>query len=349
MSRLALALGTVFAVASLTATPALGVTKGRVFDPGKRSQLEALIGEVSTLDGFVNETTRRLFEVTGERDPRAGAESFSFEEIGLRTEDVTYGLGFEYMWKWVTLQVEGSIMRAEAQGLASRDFYLGVEEVMFEGRPFEYQQIEQGAPYFAELDALVLGGRTLITPVTINPGGKAQFVPWLSLGLFSFVGDLDVNAGPAYGVIQYENPARDYVQGGRSTGGATAFVPEAGLGGEVRVQVAEHSGLPVSLVFQGGYSIFEFRGSSGDLGISSRNEKDIDVDYDSWDARAMFEWPISKKHDLVAGAGFRTIRADALSEAQDRSLDETLALREKFDKQIDLEITRVNALFGLRW
>ncbi len=129
----------------------------------------------------------------------------------------------------------------------------------------------------------------------------------------------------------------------------TSIDSGAGLGGELRAQVGQHAGKPVGMVLQGGYSIFEFRGSSGDLGISSRNEKNLDVNYDSWDERAMFEWPISDRHDLVAGAGFRTIRADALSEAKDRSFDETVALREKFDKAIDLEITRVNALFGVRW
>ena len=109
------------------------------------------------------------------------------------------------------------------------------------------------------------------------------------------------------------------------------------LRGHRRCRVFHHDG-----------AVIEFRGTSGDLGVSSRNEKDIDVDYDSWDAKAMFEWPLSKNYDLVAGAGFRTIRADAMSEAQDRNFDETVALREQFDKAIDLEITRVNALFGPR-
>lgn len=349
MPRPAIALLTAWTAVSLAAAPAFGVAKGRVFDPEKRFQLNALIGEVSTLEGFVSETTRRLFDVTGQPERQAGAESFSFEEIGLRTDDAAYGLGLETMWKWVTLQVDGTFVRAEARGTASRDFFIGVEEVMFDGQAFEYQQIQEGTEYVADLDAMLLGFRTLFTPVTISPEGKSQFVPWVSLGLFSFLGDLDVNAGPARAVIQYENPPRNYVQGGRSSGEATAFVPEVGVGGEMRAKVGEHAGQPMNLVLQAGYSIFEFRGSTSDLGISSRNEKDLDVDYDSWDARAMFEWPVSSKYDIVAGAGIRTLRADALSEAQDRSLDETLALREKFDKDIDLEITRVNALFGLRW
>ncbi len=350
MPRFALALPAASAAVSLLlAAPALGAARGRVFDPEKRLRIDVLVGEVSTLEGLVDETTRPLFEVTGQPELQSRRESFSFSELGLRTGEATYGLGLELMGKWVTLQAESTFMRAEARGIAVRDFYIGVGEVRFDGRPYEYQLIDRGAAYVADLDAMLLGVRGLVTPVTLSPGGRSQFVPWVSLGLFSFVGDLDVDAGPARAVVQYENPPRDYVQGGRSTGDATAFVPELGVGGELRTRVGERAGQPISLVLQGGYSIFEFHGSTGDLGISSRNEKNLDVGYASWDARAMFEWPMSGRYDLVAGAGFRSLRADALSEAKDRSLEETLVLREKFDKQIDLEITRVNALVGVRW
>ncbi len=63
----------------------------------------------------------------------------------------------------------------------------------------------------------------------------------------------------------------------------------------------------------------------------------------------MWEWPWTTGTDLVVGAEYRVVTADALSEAQDRSLEETLELREKFDKDIALEVTSVNILFGVRW
>ena len=329
--------------------PSLAMVKGRAYEPGKRLRLNATVGQVSPIEGFVQETTRRLFEVTGQPERQAGAESFSLEDVGIRDSETTYGLSMEYMWKYVTLQVDGSYMRAEATGTASRDFFIGVKEIRFGGQEYEYQVILEGTPYHADLDAALVGFRIQFTPVTFNPGGVVQFVPWAHLGLFGFSGQFNVQAGPALGVIEYENPAREYVQNGRGDGEVTALVPEIGLGGELRFKLAPRAGSHICLVLQGGYSIFDFEGSTSDLGISSRNEKDLDVDYDSYDARALIEWPLSAKVNLLVGVEYRTVRAKALSQAKDRPIDETLELREKFDKSIDLEMTSANAIVGLRW
>ncbi len=333
----------------ILAAPALAVTRGRAFDPEKRFRLNATFGQVAPIDGFVQETTRPIFEITGQTERNSSAESYSFDEIGLEESDTTYGLALEYMWKYVTLQFDGSFATFTAQGTAFRDFFIGVQEVRFAGQPYEYQVILEGTPYTADLDAALLGLRAQITPVTFNAGGAVQMVPWAQVGLFGFTGQMEVAAGPALGVQLYENPARQYVQNGRSTGDVVAFVPEVGIGGELRFRLGRPGNGGPDLVLQAGYSIFEFEGSTGDLGISARNEKDVDVNYDSYEARALIEWPVSAGTSLVAGAELRTISADALSSAQQRSPEEVEALREKFDKNIDLEMTSVNAILGLRW
>ncbi len=333
----------------LAASPAaLAVEKGRVFDPDKRLRFNASIGELSQIDGFVQETTRRLFEVTGRPQPD-NVEAYSFADFGLEKSNTTFGGSLEYLWKYVTLQFNGSWVRADAEGVASRDFFLGVKEVSFEGQDYEYQVILEGTPYHADLDAALIGLQANLTPVTFFSEGPVQLVPWVTLGLFGFTGQFDVHAGAALGLQEYENPPRQYVQNGQGQGEVTAFVPELGLGGEVKARVGSRKGRDAHLVFQGDYSIFQFRGSTSDLGISSRNEKDLDVDYNSLDGRLMFEWPWTSGTDLVVGAEYRVVSADALSEAQDRSLEETLQRREKFDKDISLEVTAVNVLFGVRW
>ena len=176
-----------------------------------------------------------------------------------------------------------------------------------------------------------------------------QFVPWAHLGLFVFAGQFDILAGPALGVIEYENPPREYVQNGSSRGEIAALVPEIGLGGELRFKLAPRAGSHTCLVLQGGYSIFNFKGSTSDLGISARHEKDLDIDYDSYDGRVLIEWPLSSGVNFLFGAEFRKVRTDALVKAQERSPEEVLELREKFDKDIDLEMTSANAIFGFRW
>lgn len=64
--------------------PASAATRGRTWEPGKRLRLNATIGRVSFLEGLVQETTRPIFNVTGQTDLNARAESFSLEELGVR-------------------------------------------------------------------------------------------------------------------------------------------------------------------------------------------------------------------------------------------------------------------------
>lgn len=328
--------------------PAQAAQKGRVFDPEQRWRLSATIGEVSNIDGFVQETTRRLFEVTGTVSPD-NSEAYSFGELGIDSSDTTFGISLQHLWKYVTLEFNGSVMRTEAQGIATRDFFIGVQQIRFDGQDYEYQVILEGTAYDATLDAALIGVRTSFTPVTINPHGAVQLVPWIHLGLFGFTGDFEVDAGPARGIQQYELPVRDYVENGRGKGDVTAFVPEIGIGGELRFVLGERKGRRSTLALEAGYSIFEFKGSTSDLGISARNDKDLDVDYTSVNLGLFLEWPWTSGTNFVIGAELRDIEADALAEAKERSLEQTLLLREKFDKDISLEVTTVNVLLGFRW
>lgn len=336
------------AIPLLTSQAVWGLEKGRSFDPERRLRLSVTLGEVSNIDGFATETTRRLFEVTGRPQPD-NVDSFSFDELGVDSSDTTMGISLEYLWKWVTLEFSGSFMRAEASGTATRDFFIGVQEIDFEGRSYEYQVILEGTAYDADLDAALLGLRSSITPVTFGAQGPIQFIPCLHLGLFGFTGEFEVDAGLPVGIQQYENPVRDYVQNGRGQGDVTAFVPEIGVGGELQFALGERQGRTTRLVLEGGYSIFDFQGETSDLGISARNEKDLDVDYDSINAGVFLEWPWTSGFDFVLGLEARQLQTDAESKAKDRDLEETLRLREKFDKDIHLELTTVNFLFGARW
>ena len=316
--------------------------KGRVFDPDGRMRMTFLIGDRSPIGGGVNETNRAINEL---RDNPDAPESFTFQELGLTESTKTFGLSIEYQWKWVTLFVDTTYMEAQADGIAPRDLFIGVDEVFYDGQSYDYQVIEQGSAYTGDLDIWVLNPRVAFTPVTVNPGGATQFVPWVLVGLFTLGGNVDVDAGPARGTELYENPVRTYVQGGKSSGSAAAFAPEIGLGGELKFRVGNRS----RLSFQGNYSIFEFKGSTGDLGVSSRNEKNVDVDYTALDAKVFYELPLRGTSNFVIGASFRNVEVNALSSAIPKPEDEILELREKFDKDIDLEIETFVINLGFRW
>lgn len=322
---------------------------GRNYDPDRSFSVSLSAGKITDIQGGVQETTRRLFEVTGEPERNTGQESYDFNELGLDESELLYGVQLEKMWKYLTLRFDLSTLSAEASATPDRDFYIGVDEISFQGQNYSHQKLEEGIPYHAELDGIIASLGFDITPFTLNPSGVVQATPWVHLGILGVIAEFEVDQGPALRLEEYENPPRTYVVGGHGSGDNGVVSPEIGLGGEVKVKLGERLQRPVSLALQGTYSIFDFKGDTSDLGVSSDTDKDLDYDYDSYELRARFEIPLTQTTDFLIGAAYRVITVDASSKAKDRSLEETLEEREKFDKDITLDLTMVTGFVGLRW
>ena len=334
---------TVLAALCCAPTAISAAEAGRHFEPGKRFRIAFSIGDVSPIEGSVQETNRPINDF---RPPerRDNAESFTLADLGMRDSKETFGLSLEKGWKYATWFSDATYFAADARTMAPRDLYLAVEEIQFQGSTYGYQQIPKGALFESSLDAVWINTRLAITPVTFNPGGSVQFVPWIHIGLLGLVGSSQFDAGPPTGIIQYENPPRNYVVGGSGDGDLMAFAPEVGVGGELAFALGQGT-----LSVQGNYSIFEFAGTSSELGVSSRNEKAIDLDYSAIDGRILFERPMTEGSSIVFGAELRTFLVDASAEALDRSVEEILTLREKFNKDILFELTTVNLSVGFRF
>ncbi|MGH7336401.1 MAG: hypothetical protein ACREI7_02375, partial [Myxococcota bacterium] len=97
------------------------------------------------------------------------------------------------------------------------------------------------------------------------------------------------------------------------------------------------------------YAFADLAGSSSDLGVSSRNEKDIDLDYVAYDARLFVELPLGASSNVLIGAEYRRVDVSALAEAKDRPADEVIELQEKFDKHVDFELETALVFVGFRW
>jgi hypothetical protein len=333
------------AVALLCAPPAAhAAVWGRVIEAGFASRFTLNIGDASPIEGGVQETERPLDEHRDTTNVQ-GPESFTFDELGLSESETTFGLSFEHQWKWVTFFLNATYMEASANGIAPRDLFIGVKDVRFDGVDFNYQRVPAGTAYTSDIDLLTADFRLAITPVTFAPGGPVEFVPWIVLGLYTLGGQFDVDAGPALGVEEYENPPRLYVVGGSSEGEAAALAPEIGVGGELLFRVGERA----RLTLQGSYVFVDVAASTSDLGVSSRNEKDIDLDFEGYDFRLYYEHPLNDRLKLLIGGEYRRIVVDALAEAKDRPAEEVVEVREKFNKNVDLEIETVTFNIGLRW
>jgi len=315
-----------------------------VIDEGRRTRWTIFAGGASPISGGVQETERPLNEHRDEISPEV-PESYTFEQLGLSESDTTYGLSFEHQWRWVTFFANLTRLESTADGVAPEDLYIGVSSIRFEGREYDYQKLPEGEPYRGSIDLYSSNLRIAFTPWTFNAGGSVEFVPWVSLGLYLLGGEFVIDAGPAQDVVLFEFPPREYVVGGRGEGTAAALAPELGIGGELTFWLGERS----RLVLQGNLGWSDISASTSDLGVDSRNEKDISLEFNSIDARALFEFPIGETTNLLVGAEFRSVEIDALAEAKDRSIEEIFELQEKFNKKIDLSIESLVLSVGLRF
>lgn len=323
------------------------IVAGRPVDPEHSFSAGLSMGQITDIQGSVQETTRRLFVVTGEPERQKDQDNYNFEELGLSESETMYGFTMEKMWKYVTLRFDFATLEANAKSVADRDFFISVDEIEFRGQTYEHQKLENDIPYEASLEGYIATFGVDITPFTINPDGAVQATPWLHLGVLGVYAEFETDQGPPVRLQVYENPPETYVVGGHGEGDEVVASPEIGLGGELKFKFGERLGRPVALALQGTYSILEFHGDTGDIGIDT--DKDLDLEYECILLRAQFEIPITAAADLLAGASYRLINIDATSKAKERSLEETLARREKFDKDIELELTMVTGFVGVRW
>ena len=123
------------------------------------------------------------------------------------------------------------------------------------------------------------------------------------------------------------------------------IAPEIGIGAELRVPLS-HS---VTFNLQGHVGLLKYAGSTGDFGISARNEKGVDVDYLTYSSKLMFEIALNQNMDLIFGAELFYRDGEAEVRAKDKPEDEILALREKFDKDVTFQMTSLMGFVGLQF
>lgn len=329
---------------SITHSHAQVAQWGRDLEDRQTFSVGLSFGSVLDLEGEVQETTRPI-EVIGGPTSGAPPEDYSWEELGFDDRFAVGGISLEKMWRFVTLG--GFFMRGnpKVRNTADRDYYIGVGEVRFQGRSYDYLMIPEGTTYSGDIDLLTSGIHLLITPVTFGSSSTLSFTPWLHLGLFGFLADYEIDAGLPTEVTQYENPPRDYVVGGRATGYTGLLVPELGGGGEIRISFSSR----MHLSLQAHAAFLSMSGSNRDFAVSSRNEKSVSVDYRSIGARAMLEWELNEHVNLLTGLTYLHWQGDAEVRATDKPEEAVLALREKFDKDVHFESSMWTVFVGLRF
>lgn len=289
-------------------------------------------GSMEQLDGYVQERTAG-------GDTRAGL-SVDLEDLGLEDDFSSYTLGFQAYNRWFTFLVDYRHSSLEASGTANQDIRIEIDDVVFAGRSFDFQVIPAGVDYDIEANTQWLGVGARFTPITLNTDGAVRFTPWLHLGVQGITADYEVDAGAAVGIEVNGARQRDFVERGESEGSGEALIPEYGIGGELRVDLAPGEGKGVQLVAAATYKILDFEGALDSLGVDNERFEEIDFEYSALEANVYLQWPLSDAVDLITGVYLEQVDVSSTLDADERN-------GEVFNREVEFSYTLYALKAGL--
>ena len=317
---------------------------GRDIGDKRDVNLRVTVGEVLEIEGAVQETTRSFYDVTDQQFKQDLAERYDLNDFGMEGGYPTVGLAFENAGKYFTFLFDIALMNPEVDTVAQRNYYIGIgKKIEFDGGSYENMKIEEGTPFTMDIIGAVTEVRGLFTPFTFRPGESFRFTPWIDVGLYMFLGNYDIDAGPATGVTKYLEPPQDFVIGGKSSGLIGIGMPEFGAGGEIRLGGEDE----VNLVLQGYYSAFEYEGSSAFLTSTRHREKNLDLEHVNYRIRLILEIPLSGGRNVTVGVKYQLVESEAAITSQAATEAEIIASRERFDKDVNFRLLMVSGMLGL--
>lgn len=316
---------------------------GRTREQGRDFRIDITAGQIQSIEAIVQETTRKLYDVTGETFKQEDAENYDLNDFDMDDGYPMIGVSMEKMWKYFTFQLDASFMQPDTETVARRNYYIEVDEVKFNGQTYEHMKIPEGTPFDIDAVGGTLELRGLITFFTIEPSESLRITPWIDIGLFGFAGEYDIDAGPASDLVQYQNPPEDFVVGGKATGYGGVALPEIGLGGEIRFGSRER----LNLVIDGHYAVCEYDGSSKYFTTNDHREKNLDLEHENLRLRCRLEIPLKSSRCLTFGLQYQLIDSEAFIESGETDPEEILEARERFDKEVQFELETLQATLGL--
>lgn len=320
------------------------VAAGRdIPDESRDKRFSIMLGTVRNIDGMVEETTRKLYDVTGDYWKQDTAESYSLNDFGMDDSYASIGFEFENNGRYFTFMMDAAFMNLSSDTVARRNYYIGVgDAVEFDGAEYTNMKIPEGTPFSMDIIGCQSDLRCLFTPFTLKPAEAVRFSPWLNLSLMLFLGQYDIDAGPATGTVIYMNPPEPFVVGGSSSGLLGLGLPEIGGGGEIRIGKIDG----FELVLQGNYAVCNIEGSTKFLTSSRHREKDADIDHENIMGRLMLEFPVGEGRAFTLGVEYQRIDSEAMITSSATDPDEILANRERFDKYIRFHMESAMVLAG---
>ena len=333
-------------VSLVVATSAWGegrIVRGREVSQTRDFNIWGTVGTVSKMDGYVQETTRALYDVTDQSFKQADAEGFAFNDFDMDGGFLTIGLSTEKAGPNFTFQFDLQAMNPSTDTVAQRNYYIDVGSVTFNDRTLKKMQIPKGTPFSVDIIGALIEMNVLWTPLTFKPTPAVRFTPLIGLGLFAFVGSYEIESGPSTGIILYQNPPEEFVVKGSADGTLGGGLPELVIGGELIIGERDRG----NFVAQGTVGYFGYDGGTRYFTTSDRREKNADIDHLRTRVRMFYERALSSGKVLSIGAQYEMIDSEAFIQSKAQTREEILATRERFDKQVEFAMSTVTAFVGL--
>ena len=329
--------------AVLLSSARAGVEWGGSFPPGRAQHLRAMGGAVVAFEGMVAETTRKVYDVTGQTWMQDDAESFDTSDFDLDGTYGLFGLSCDAMWSFVGLQLDTAFFQPSTRSTARRDYYIAVgDDVDYQGRSYDHLMIPKGTTFDADLTGNLTELTLRLVPVGFKAGESLRINPSLELGILFFGGKYEIDAGETTGVKTYQNPPEDFAIGGSSSGYTILGAPQWGPGLDVRLGKAD--GLQVDLQVQ--YLFASYDGSTAWLTTADHREKHLDFDHENLRLRGQVEIPLQRLA-LTFGVQAQWIQTDGTASSTATDPDVILERQERFDKEFSFQMDSVMATVGI--
>ena len=322
------------------------ISGGRDLEDSRDFSFRLTFGQISDFNAAVEETTRKLYDVTGSYWKQDDAESYNLDDFNIGDVHVTIGFSLEKAWRFFTLQMDASMINIESSTVAARNYYISLgDSIEYNGQDYDNLRIAEGDPFDFEINGATIDTKLFLTPFTFRPTDGFRITPLLGIGLFGFAGLYEIDAGKTTGVYPYQDPIEYFAMGGQGSGTMGMGIPEYGGGAEVRFGTDGK----VNLVLQGHYMICQYDGSTEFIVSSRHRAKNIDLDHTNMRGRLYLEIPIKNSRSITLGAQYQDIKSTAFISSTATDPEEILEKQERFDKNATFGLTAMQAFVGYTW
>jgi hypothetical protein len=334
-----------FASATVLSAPAAELIEwGRNLPEDRDDRLMLTAGAITELKGMVQETTRKLYDVTGSYWKQEDAESYDTDDFNLDGPFPTFGISYERAAHLFSFQIDAAYVSAEATSVARRNYYLSVgSDISYNGQKYDHLKIPKGTEFTAELQGIFMEINVPFHPVSINPTDTLKIVPSFDMSVMLFGGQYSIDAGEPTGVMQYQNPPEDFVIGGKADGLAGIGMPQFGPG----LEIAFGDPDAIAWNFQAHYLMFGYDGSTDWLTSADHREKNAEIDHTNIRLRGTMEIALENEKCLLLGAQYQIIETTGSITSTATDDAEILAKQERFDKEFTFDMTSVSGFIGL--